>query len=126
MSHTHVHLSTATINIVRCKCGDVRQATAQEAKTVAVAQVGANAGPWIRDALEAIRRVAHRQERVTTDDVWAELRVDPHERRAMGAAMTVAARAGIIWPTDEYIPSKRVENHARPIRVWRATNREAA
>jgi hypothetical protein len=119
MTHYHTHLPTAVTNLRKCRCGDVRQATAQEAKVVAIKQVGVNAGSdWMRTGIETIRRVANRQPRLTTDDVWAELTSEPRERRAMGAAMTLAARAGIITPTSEYIPSKRVENHARPIRVW--------
>lgn len=60
--------------------------------------------------------------RFTTDDIWVELGDTAEtiaEPRDMGVAMRAARRAGIITPTDNYLPSGRPACHARPVRVWR-------
>lgn len=64
-------------------------------------------------------------EYLTTDQVWARIPKrfhddDRYEGRALGAAMTQAARDGMIERTTETRESERPENHARPIRVWRS------
>lgn len=82
---------------------------------------------WMAEAAEAIEGVVDTDRVVgrgfTTDDVWAYLDLwrvpSPREPRAMGAAMRLAERAGIIQPTGEYRTSRRAECHCRPVRVWR-------
>lgn len=98
--------------------------------------VGQNADPeWMRAAYAAVIRVARRQTRFTTDDVWLELHnasvaswgatgvwVQPatHDHRAMGAVMRKAKKVGVCEPTGGYQPSTRDVCHGRPVRVWRS------
>lgn len=62
---------------------------------------------------------------LTTDDIWARIPERFHdderfEGRALGAAMTQAARDGLIERTGLHRESEREQNHARPLRVWRS------
>lgn len=75
-------------------------------------------GIWMDGAVEAIASLARCQEKITSDDVWAVIGMPPRESRMIGNALTRAGSAGLIEPTDEHRPSKRPENHSRPIRVW--------
>ena len=93
----------------------------QEAKREAIARVERNMEPdWAEIVDLAIKIVMSRQREFTTDDVWEELdgAVEPHEKRAMGAAMVRAARAGLIRATDRTRPSARPICHRNPKRVW--------
>lgn len=89
----------------------------------AIARADEHAEPDWRDvAFAAVKRLAARHVRFTPDDVWAEMPDDApttHEGRAMGAVMRRAARAHLIAPTGEWVPSIRPEHHAGPKRVWR-------
>jgi hypothetical protein len=73
------------------------------------------------DATKAVIRLAKTRRSFTTDDVWAAIQgpagVDP---RALGSIMTTAASQGVIKATGRYKPSKRVECHRRPIRIWKS------
>lgn len=94
---------------------------AKEAKREAIARVDRNMDPdWAAHAEAAIRSICSRMTEFTTDDVWEEMGgADlPHERRAMGAAMVRAARAGLIAATDRTRPSARPICHRNPKRVW--------
>ncbi len=97
---------------------------ARAATDEAVERVGEHADPdWKVVALYAVRRVAKRQEFLTTDHVWealAETGSQTHERRALGAIMRQAATAGLIAPTSHYQPTDRPEAHRNPKRVWRS------
>jgi hypothetical protein len=95
---------------------------AQEAKQKSIAQVERNMDPdWAAMAEAAIMAVVARSHEFTTDDVWEELgeTSEPHERRAMGAAMLRVARQGLIAATDKTRPSARSVCHANPKRVWK-------
>lgn len=95
---------------------------AEEAKRAAIAQVERNMDPnWAALAEAAIMAVVARSQEFTTDDVWEELggASEPHERRAMGAAMLRVARRGLIAATDRTRPSARSVCHANPKRVWK-------
>lgn len=93
----------------------------------ALARVERNAEPDWNDTVDyVIGTIADGGQgyRFTTDRVWALMKrdwpnVSTHERRAMGAAMTRAAKRGLIVKTDDYQPSTRSVCHARPIPVWR-------
>lgn len=79
---------------------------------------------WKAAAWDAVKSVSGRLAYFTTDDVWEALResaVSTHENRAMGAVMTRARKAGLIFPTDEWRKSNRPECHSNPKRVWRRT-----
>lgn len=94
---------------------------AQRAKDEAIDRVEQNADQrWLHNARIAILNLARSGGTFTTDDLWATLR-QPHEPRAMGAAIRAAVRDGIIHPTGDYRPSRRVACHGRPLRVWRGT-----
>jgi len=59
----------------------------------------------------------------TTDDVWDLLDrngITTHDRRALGSVMKRLEREGRIAPTGNWQQSRRVECHARPVRVWQA------
>ena len=90
----------------------------KELRDEAIERVG-EAAPvlWMDNAAAAIRWLAMRGERFTTDDVWAMIE-HPPEPRAMGAAMVSARRAGIIVPLNETRNSRRPACHSRPLRLW--------
>jgi hypothetical protein len=94
----------------------------------ALARVAAHADPeWWEVAVTAVYSLASRHRALTTDQVWQLLdpgEVTTHERRALGAVMRATARAGLIAPTDRYVPSERPQAHRRPVRVWRSLLRE--
>jgi hypothetical protein len=99
--------------------------TAEQAADEAIARVGSNADPgWVRSALDAVRSIALTRSRFTTDDVWELLErrgvQATHEPRALGAVIRMASKKGIIRSTGEYVKSKRVECHSRPVMVWEA------
>jgi hypothetical protein len=90
----------------------------------AVKRVERHADPdWMVTALEAVRVVCLHSTEFTSDDVWKLLDLAgakrPHEARAFGAVMRRAKTEGLIEPTERFIPSKRVELHQSPRRVWR-------
>ena len=90
----------------------------------ALRRVTEHANPeWWQAALTAVAELAGRHRGFTTDQVWQHLAAQaltPHEPRALGAVMRVAARARLIAPTDRYVPSERPQAHRRPVRVWRS------
>ena len=93
------------------------------AKNEGMNRVEANADPqWKIDMINAVRKVASRQQFLTSDDIWKELSVSSiastHDPKVMGAMVKKAAKLGLITPTDKYVPSTRVVAHARPIRIW--------
>ncbi|MDX1965099.1 MAG: hypothetical protein SFX18_18285 [Pirellulales bacterium] len=65
-------------------------------------------------------------ETVTADDVRAAVEL-PHgiDPRCLGAVPTPLADAGIIR-ADGYATSRRAEAHARPMRLWRLVDADAA
>ena len=102
-----------------------QQATATKAADEAIARAGSNADSgWVRAALDAVRSLALARSRFTTDDVWELLErrgvQATHEPRALGAVIRMASKSGIIRATGQYVKSKRVECHGRPIMIWEA------
>ena len=87
-----------------------------EVERRAIANVGHNAAPWVAAASQALRRVASRRDRVTSDDVWLELKrvgvPKPHDTRAIGAVMRIGIAEGYIHP-------EALSADTRP-RVWRS------
>jgi hypothetical protein len=77
---------------------------------------------WLEQAEQAVLRVAARQEKLTSDDVWAELRgiPSPRERRAMGPVLKRCESQGMIEYTDSTRRSSLPQCHRRPVRVWRS------
>lgn len=76
---------------------------------------------WKQRALAIVHQLATTHVLFTADDVWHKLEredVTTHEPRALGAIMRIAVKNGWIRKTTTYIPSKRVDCHARPIPVW--------
>ncbi len=94
------------------------------AKAEAMQRVDANAdGNWRATTDSVIRMCAGRYPEFTTDNVHAALVLTgakTHEMRALGPAMSRAARRGIIEATDRYEQSLRRECHGRPVRLWRS------
>jgi hypothetical protein len=97
---------------------DLYAALAAREDALARAREGAGEG-WMRDALEAVGRLARERREFTTDEVWQAVEA-PAEPRAMGAVMCEAARRGLAEATDRTRRSCRVACHARPVRVWRS------
>lgn len=101
--------------------------TAERAADEAIERVGRNADPnWKQAALEAVCIIAlDRRQRFTTDDVWELLDQQgvraTHEPRALGAVIRTAQSKGLIQSTGEYVKSKRIECHGRPVMVWEGT-----
>lgn len=95
---------------------------AEAARDEAMARADGHADPLWRDAaMRVIRSLAASGAEFTTDEVWSALARSghvTHEPRALGALMVQAGKAGIVKPTDRYRNSRRVECHARPVRVW--------
>jgi hypothetical protein len=73
---------------------------------------------WMREAVAIITEIAETRQYLTSDDVWALAETEPSESRMMGNALVRAQHAGVISPTPEHRPSRRPENHGRPVRVW--------
>jgi hypothetical protein len=71
---------------------------------------------WMTHAVDVIHQVAQTKGVFTSDDVMYELRVLPHDNRALGSAMKRAAALRLIKATPNFRPSLR--RHATPIRVW--------
>lgn len=89
----------------------------------AVERVEAHASAeWMAACMDAIRLVAEHRQELTTDSVWAVLSrwqiEEPHESRAMGAAMRKARTSGWITPTHQTSRSVRPACHRRDLRVW--------
>jgi hypothetical protein len=74
-------------------------------------------------ATKALVKIARKQQRLTTDDIWAELaRANPEgfnvEPRMMGGFMIEAQKQGVVKGTNTYQKSTRPECHKRPVKVW--------
>lgn len=98
-------------------------AEARKARDAGVSTVQRSADKfWFGTAQIAVREIASRSEKFTTDQVWDRIKQwpRPHDPRAMGAVMTWARKAEIVEPTAEFVQSQMVSNHGRPIRVWRS------
>jgi hypothetical protein len=92
-----------------------------QARDRGIERVARGSGEWQVDALATIRAVARLRQSFTTDDVWMALGRDPDvEGRAMGAAMRVAAKLGLVEKTDTTRKSVRVACHRRDLRVWKS------
>lgn len=99
--------------------------TGPDLRDEAIVRVEAHAAPVFKElAFAAVCRVARRRHSFIVDMVWAELELGEaaptHEKRAMGAVMVRASRAGIIEPTDEFRASEQRNCHSNPRRVWRS------
>jgi glucuronate isomerase len=97
--------------------------TAIELRDESLEQVEANANAeWAALALQVIMDLAHRKEKINSDDVWQELtrypEIQTHQPSAMGAIFRKAFNLKLICSTDNFVSSKRPSSHARPIRVW--------
>lgn len=110
-----------------------QQAEADAARDAALQTVEEHAREdWLASAGKAIAQLALHPSgswnEFNTDDVWELLDSwgvpSPHEPRAMGAAITIAAKAGVIAPTGVYRKSRRKECHAGPKMIWRGTPSE--
>jgi hypothetical protein len=75
---------------------------------------------WLSEAVGIITMLAERQQHLTSDDVWARVKIKPHESRMMGNALARAQHACVIARTANHRPSTRRENHGRPILVWQS------
>lgn len=78
---------------------------------------------WLDFAEQLIRSWPIGRE-FTTDELWEVLDragFTTHEGRALGGVMRRLQMARVIVNTKRYESSRRVENHARPIPVWRRT-----
>lgn len=101
-----------------------------EARDEALERVEYNAHrEWLSCAYAAGKHIASYAEPFTADDIRHMMEVHypgvtTHEPRAMGAIMNKLKRAGVITPTDRFIPSTRKERHNGPIRVWQPTRSE--
>lgn len=71
---------------------------------------------------EALRALAARKEFLTCDDLRAEVPPEhwPDHPNAWGAALTNAARGGLIRFTGRYEHSEISSNRARRIQVWQS------
>jgi len=98
---------------------------AQRARDTAIQRVAVAADPgWMEKATEAGRHVCRQMAHFTTDDIVAVLAAaevaPPREARALGAVMVRLREAGLCTPTNTYRESRQVQNHRRPMRVWRS------
>ena len=97
--------------------------TAIELRDESLEQVEENANAeWAALVLQVIKELAYSKEKITSDDVWNELKkypnVQTHQPSAMGAMFRRAFSLKLICSTDSFVTSKRPSSHARPIRVW--------
>ena len=95
-------------------------------RDLAVGLVDQHAQPdWKTAVFTAIESLAHHHSDLTTDDIWQylvvhDIDIDTHEKRAMGAVMRAAAKAGLIEATGNFRESDRAVCHRNPKRVWRS------
>lgn len=79
---------------------------------------------WRGQAELALRYVAERRERFTTDPVWTVLDSwgvpKPHEPKVIGPLMKAACGWHWCEPTGEYVPSVLPQNHRRPVLVYQS------
>lgn len=75
--------------------------------------------------LVAIRSVARRMPKFTTDDIWRHLAAHNlsaftaiGDRRRLGGLMLSAERLGLCKPIEEWRTSTSSVCHSRPKRVW--------
>ena len=96
----------------------------QMAADDAIEQARINADQnWMVWALQSVYMIALHEPEFTTDDVWDRLAFRwpesrTHENRAMGAIMRQARAKQWARPSNRYEPTRRKNNHGRPIRVW--------
>lgn len=76
------------------------------------------------EALNAIRRVARRQEKLFVDDVIAECRAEPLHFNCWGAIWMRAIKLGIIEPTAERRYSRDRKKHSHEYKVYRSKLRQ--
>jgi hypothetical protein len=99
---------------------------AKAKKEIAIARAEEHADPkWLEDAHSALARVAARQERLTMDDVWAELERSgipgPREPRASGAVVVNGVREGLIERVKGITAeSQRESRNSGFLSVWRS------
>lgn len=79
--------------------------------------------PWKAFALQALEKVARRQDELSSEDVWEELEImgipKPSEGRAMGPVLMAAVKSGWIIP-DRYEHATNPKHHAMPKRIYRS------
>ena len=96
---------------------------ARQAASRAIKRVQDNADlDWFKRAMDAVLRLAMTQDEFIANDLWGFVE-KPHEPRAAGAVMRVAARRGWIAATDRFVTIPSVTRHAAPVRVWRSRMR---
>ncbi len=101
-------------------CVPVVKVDAYVRPQIRAAAARANDRAWLTAAVEKIHELAAAQASITSDDVWAVLEMPPRQSRMIGNALVAAQQAGLIEPTAEHRPSRRRENHSRPVRVWKS------
>lgn len=72
------------------------------------------------EAMNAIRRVAARQEFLFVDDIISECRVEPLHFNAWGGVWMRAIRDGVIAPTKERRHSRDPKKHRHEYKVYRS------
>ena len=91
---------------------------------VGVARSGDHAADdWVDEMRDGIQRVARRQARLTSDDLWVEVGPDAIGRgnpSALGSVFRSVARDGVIELTSDLRESQRPAHHRKPLRVWRS------
>lgn len=94
---------------------------ARKARDEAMERVQRNKEAWINEAKWAIYKCAGDHSEFTTDDVWAMGLAHPDgDARALGPVMKMAQKAKVIEPTERFRPSRIVNYHAAPKRIWRS------
>ncbi len=93
------------------------------ARDEAMARVESHSPHWRVFADLALRAVARRQDRLTSEDVWRELDRQgiprPPEPRALGVVMRNGIRSELIRP-DGWTTSTDPNSHADPMRTYRS------
>jgi hypothetical protein len=99
--------------------GHVLKALGMEA-----AELGSAA--WAAQARAAIKHLAQQPVTFTSEDVidlvglpWPD--AGANRNNAVGAIMSGAARAGVIYKTGTYVETRRPSSHARIVAVWKGT-----
>lgn len=103
--------------------GPSRRSRARAKTEDAIGRVAEHADPeWLSKAGYALRRVAVRQQHVTSDSVWDEMDTlklaGPREPRALGPVFRDAAMRGVLKKTDRVVDSRREERNRGSVRVW--------
>src|SRR3990167_9834179 len=91
---------------------------------MSIQRAGDNANAeWSQAAYEIVKNLCQNRSEFTADDVLEALELGEYstkDKRALGAILRQAAKAGFCVPTGQFVKSRLPIRHRRPCCVWRS------